>query len=38
MEYAFIPLKQDSFVQLAAKHEQSAVEAKLPQQAQRETL
>ena len=36
--YTFIPTKQDSFARLAAKHEQSAVEANLPQQALRETL
>jgi len=30
--------KQDSFVWLAPKHEQNAVEANLPEQALRETL
>jgi len=30
MEYALIPPKQDSFVWLAVKHEQNAVEANLP--------
>jgi len=37
MEYALIPPKQDSFAQFSAKHEQSAMEANLPQQALRET-
>jgi len=38
MKYAFIFPQKDSFARLATKIDQSAVEANLPQEAQRKTL